>query len=255
MFISCAFWLNLLRPAAHCVAHLPGMEWAPLPSSDIVQIGATAVLALVAFIAPYSVWLWRRKYLSPRLHASFELKEPMARLSSRSKDGRPTGIDVYDFHFVLVNRGRSPALNTVAEVVEFWYENQEGRFVRHDQFLPVYLRYYDTESVDIHPHRPYYWNIGEIPSPKHQKKWRKGAVYDAPGKRGRGHRLFLDLHKPPHYQVNALLRGTYGLVTTLYSENADPVTIRLRIEWTGNWRATTAEMLNEVRIAQVGSFS
>src|SRR3990172_2042636 len=233
---------------------MPQVDWTPLTTANVVQIGTTAFLALIAFVAPYLVWRLQREYLAPRLRASYDHKEPMARLSSRSVNGRPTRNNVYDFHFLLRNVGETPAKNVVAEIVEFWYEREAGVLIKLDQFLPVYLRYQQTESVDIHPKRPYYWNIGDIHPSEVQQTWDKATIFDAPGKRGPGQRFRLDLYGAPHNQTNALLAGEYGLKIVLYSENAKPAEIRLLIKWSGKWRATAENLLNEMVIEQVRSF-
>ena len=179
----------------------------------------------------------------------------MARLSSRSMDGQPTGEKVYDFHFLVRNSGRSPAKKVVAEIVEFWYVGMSGHLIALEEFLPVYLRYHRTEYVDVHPQRPYYWNIGQIPSRKLQNLWNKESLYDAPGTSARGLRFMLDLHSAPHNQTNVLAQGTFGIVVMLYSENAKPSKLCLRIEWSGRWSATAEQMFSEIRLKQVDSFA
>ena len=228
-------------------------QWPEFSTVESLQLCASLLLVLAAFIAPYSVWLRRRRYLAPKLTALYEHSEPMARLSSRSVNGKPTGLKIYDFHFLVTNVGRSPACKVVAEIVEFWYPDSSGKLVRMETFLPVYLRYHRTEQVDIHPERPYYWNIGYIPPRSVQNSLDKNSVYDAPGTSGRGLRFILDLYKPPHNQPNVLLRGSYGLKISLYSENAKPTHLHLEINWSGQWRATTEHMLGQIRIAQVKS--
>lgn len=233
--------------------HVRVFHRTPLTTSEAVTIGTTLLLAVVAFIAPYVVWRLQRRHLAPRLRVSYDHSEPMARLSSRSVGGRPTGTRVFDFHFLVRNLGRTPARNVVAEIVEFWYDH-DGLLVRLKEFLPVYLRYHQTEYVDIHPQRPYYWNIGSIPSREIQRGWDRRTLDDAPGKAGRGLRFALDLLNAPHNQTNVLLTGTYGIMVVLYSENAKPEVIRLRIEWSGRWRASATAMSKEIVITQVDSF-
>lgn len=230
------------------------INWPDISTIEFLQLCGTLLLVLAAFIAPYTVWLRRRKYLAPKLVAAYEHIEPMARLSSWSAGGKPTGMKVYDFHFLVKNVGRSPAHKAVAEIVEFWYPDSSGELVRMKEFLPVYLRYHQDEQVDIHPVRPYYWNIGNIPQRSFQKTIDKNSIYDVPGTSGRGLRFILDLHNPPHNQPNVLLRGKYGLKITLYSENARSIDLYLEINWTGQWRARTDKMLEQIRIAQVKSF-
>jgi hypothetical protein len=230
------------------------VEWTPLSTAEIVQISATCLLAIVAFLAPYVIFRLQRTYLAPRLQASYRHEQPMARRSSRTVQGRGAGPVVFDFHFELKNTGRTPARNVVAEIVEFWHEAEPGKLVKLDEFMPVYLRYHQTEFVDVHPERPYYWNIGDIYPHRLQRTWNKGSVYDAPGKQGNGLRFRLDLYSAPHNQVNALLKGTYGLKIALYSENAKPEIIHLRLTWSGKWRASLQDMLSEIIMQEAKPF-
>lgn len=230
------------------------VEWTPLSTAEVVQISATCLLAIVAFVAPYVVWRLQRRHLAPKLRASYLHKEPMARLSSRTVQGPGAGPAVFDFHFEVRNTGKTPATNVVAEIIEFWHEGAPGKLVKLDEFMPVYLRYLQTEFIDVHPQRPYYWNIGDIYPRRLQQTWNKGALYDAPGKRGTGLRFRLDLHSAPHNQVNVLLKGTYGLKIALYSENAKPELLYLRLTWSGRWRATLQKMLSEIVVQEVRSF-
>jgi hypothetical protein len=230
------------------------IEWTPLSTREVIQISTTCLLAIIAFVAPYAVWRLQRRHLAPKLRASYTHAEPTARLSSRTVQGRAAGPLVYDFHFKVTNTGRTPAKNTVAEIVEFWHEAQPGKLSQLQTFMPVYLRYHQTEFVDVHPQRPYYWNIGDIYDASFQGTWTRGSLYDAPGKARRGLRFRLDLHSAPHNQVNVLLKGTYGLKIVLYSEDAKPEIIRLKITWSGKWRASLDGMLKQIVIQEVKSF-
>ncbi len=179
----------------------------------------------------------------------------MARKSSRmlnTSSGRvPLGEPLYDFHFHLRNTGRSTAESVTATIVEFWYEDQSGDLVQLGGFLPVPLRYLKSEIVDIHPKRPYYWNVGYLPSRRALKKLPMPPRFDAPGKQSSGLAFWLDLEGAPWYQVNALASGTYGIKIMLHSKNAAAEPIYLKISWTGRWRSTEASMFKQIRIEQV----
>ena len=222
-------------------------------TADLVLLISTGVLALVAFAAPYVTSKLWRKFLSPKLKLSYEYKEPMARLSSRTKmDGSPTGEPVYDFHFLVENHGRSPAECAVAVVTEFWYDDPFGKLVKFEAFMPVPLRYDGRgEFVDVYPHRPYYWNIGFVYSPNLQAEWDEAAVFDAPERAGGGLRFGLDLHKPPYYQVNRPSKGHYRIKVVVYSKNAEPAEILLEIIWLGEWKETKEEMFKQIKIREV----
>jgi hypothetical protein len=229
----------------------------PITTADLVLIFTTIVLAAAAFIAPYWVSRKREEEKAPKLVASYDHKEPMARRSARSiKRGRQP---VYDFHFLLENNGRSPARKAVAEIVEFRYDDGSGKLLKLKEFMPVPLRYHLTEFVDVYPERPYYWNIGSI-FPEEVQKSREGKtfynayLYDVPGKEGDGLRFELDLWKPPHEQVNVFLEGRYGIKVVIYSENADPAEILLHTKWSGKWKSNEDKMLDQIKIKQVQSF-
>jgi hypothetical protein len=218
------------------------------------------IIIITAFIAPYVIFLMVRCYLTPKLTAHYEHKEPMARRSSRSINKKPTGWRVYDFHFLVENEGRSKAEKVAAVVVEFWTDGGSGKLVKSEDFLPVPLRYTsedgkDIEAVDVHPSRPYYWNIGDIYPPYAQEDWVKEVIFDDLGKEIEGHLFRLDLYKPPYNQAQALQKGTYGIKVVLYSENAKPAEILLTIRWSGNWTPKEREMLEKkIKIEKVQSF-
>lgn len=153
------------------------------------------------------------------------------------------------------NEGRSEAEKVVAVVVEFWSDDGSNRLLHREDFLPVPLRYAYTEFVDVHPNRPYYWNIGEIQSPNLQEKWKQGTFFDAPGKDGDGLRFRLDLDSRPCHQTDVLLEGKYGIKVVLYSKNSKPAEILLEIDWTGIWRSSERSMLQQIEINQVESFA
>lgn len=231
-----------------------------LTTSDLVLIFTTIILVGAAFGAPYALFRLRRKFLAPKLVASYDHVEPMARRSSRSINKKPTGWCVYDFHFLVKNEGRSKAEKVAAVVVEFWSESGSGKLVKREDFLPVPLRYTsedskDIEAVDVHPSRPYYWNIGDIYPPYAQEDWVKEVIFDDLGKEIEGQLFRLDLYKPPYNQAQALPEGTYGIKVVLYSENAKSAEILLTIRWSGNWKPEEREMLEkEIKIEKVRSF-
>lgn len=215
-----------------------------LTTADLVLIGL-----LVAAIFGF---LFQRKYEAPKIVASYDHKEPMARRSARSDKSHPVGVPVYDFHFLVKNTGRSPARKVVSVIVEFWHEDDSGALIKKEDFLPVPLRYaHETvnskpvpvESVDVHPDRPYYWNIGTIPSEQAQEIWwPEETLYSVRGKERRGLPFVLDLYRPPHNQVNALYEGKHRIKVVLYSENSKPAEIVLEINWTGVWKDKEEEM-------------
>ena len=178
----------------------------------------------------------------------------MARKSSRTLSTGPLGEPVYDFHFHVRNTGKTAAERVTATIVEFWYEDSSKGFVPMVEFLPVLLRYAESETVDIHPERPYYWNVGYLPSRKALQKLPMPPRFDAPGKPSGGLAFWLDLYRPPWDQVNALAKGTYGLKVILHSKNAQAESILLKVDWTGKWRSTEVNMLEQIRIEQVHSF-
>lgn len=230
----------------------------PITTADVVLLVTTIILAGAAFLAPYLVSRIREEEKAPKLVASYDHKEPMARRSSRTIGGRPAGWDVYDFHFLVKNEGESKAEKTAAIIVEYRKDDGSGKLVKREDFLPVPLRYTtednkDIEFVDVHPNRPYYWNIGYVYPKKQQKSWFTEYLYDEPLDEVEGLLFRLDLYRPPYYQAQVLPKGTYGIKVVIYSENAKPAEILLKIEWSGTW-AKEDQMFDEIKITQVGSF-
>jgi len=231
----------------------PCFDLGPIETSDLTTI----ILSVIALFAPLGLFLFYQKYGAPKLKATYQHREPMARLSSRSgRRGRASGVPIYDFHFLVENSGRRPAEMAVAVVTEFWYDGPSGKLVKMEDFMPVPLRYDASgDKVDVYPHRQYYWNIGCIPSPRLQAVWDRAKVFNAPGKENGGLRFALDLYGAPYYQVNKPSKGEYGIRVALYSKNAKPAEIRLKVCWTGEWKDTAKEMFEQIKIQKVERFS
>jgi hypothetical protein len=228
-----------------------------LSGSDWVLICTTAILAIVAFTAPFVVWRQQRKYLAPKLNVSYLHDQPMSRLSSRSVDGQPIGEPFFDFHFQVLNEGRSPAKRVEAVIEELWIYDASGKPVKQREFWPVNLRYdpHTPRYVDINPKRPYFWNIGNIPSANIQAGQLRDSFIDVYENASDELRFVLDTLGGPFYQANAFLPGTYGIKIALYSENASKAVLLLKIFWSGEWRDTEEEMFRQIVIEEVAAFS
>jgi hypothetical protein len=223
--------------------------------SDCIEIVSTLVLTIVAFLAPFEAWRRRRRFLAPILNPTYVHEGPMARLSSRAVGGRPTDEPFYDFHFRLINEGRTPARRVEAILDQLWLYDASGAPIQQENFWPVNLRY-DPETqryLDVNPEREYYWNIGNIPSVNWQAGWRKSYI-DVRETDSDVLRFVLDIISGPFHQANVLLPGTYGIRISLFSENANRAEILLRIVWSGEWRDEPEEMFREIVIQQVDEF-
>lgn len=234
----------------------------PITTADVVLLVSTVILAGAAFLAPYWVSRRREKELAPKLVAVYKHEEPIARRSAISFRRRPDKFPVYDLHFLVRNTGRSPARKVVAVVVEFWHEDS-GVLIKKEDFMPVPLRYASeviasnevhsvpVEFVDVHPGRPYYWNIGRILSKGVWKKlWSKDSHFGVSGNEPVDMPFLLDLYNPPYDQVDAFPKGVYGIKVVLYLENVKPPEILLVFEWNEEWKDIENEMLEQIKIKQ-----
>jgi len=215
------------------------------------------VLVITAFVAPYVVFLLRRNYLAPKLVVSYIHAPPMCRRSSRRFNEAPDLREpFFDFHFQVVNEGRTPARQVEAVVEEFWFHDASGRPKKQEDFFPVNLRFDsdDPRFTVITPKRQILWNIGFIPSTFIQERLDEDHIHDAPGANRDGPRFLLDIHRGPFFQINALKPGSYFIKVSLYSENDIRAEIILKIDWTGTWKDTEEEMFREIVITQVQSF-
>lgn len=192
---------------------------------------AVVISVITAFSAPYVVFLLRRKYLAPKLEASYIHEPPMCRRSSRHFEEAPNLKEpFFDFHFQVVNEGRSPARQVEAVIEEIWFHDASGMPKKQEDFFPVNLRF-DPDNprfTVITPKRPILWNIGSIPSKFIQERLDDDAINDAPGAKGEGFRFILDIYRSPHFQTNAFKPGAYGIKVSLYSENDVRAEILLR---------------------------
>ncbi len=216
------------------------------------------VLVITAFVAPYVVWLLQRKYLAPKLKISYIHDQPMSRRSSRYFKQEPDLKEpVFDFHFQVVNEGKSTARKVEAVIMELWFHDASGKPKKQEDFFPVNLRFdpKNPRYIDITPKRPILWNVGNIPSKHIQERLDEDSIYDAPGTKSDGLRFLLDLYRSPFFQTNAFKPGSYGIKVSLYSENDYQAEILLKIDWSGNWRDTEEEMFREIVITQVQSIT
>ena len=62
----------------------------------------------------------------------------------------------------MIDFGKTLAKTVVVEAVEFWHELDDGRLVKPEPSLPLYLKYHQVESTDLHSERSYYSNLGEV---------------------------------------------------------------------------------------------
>lgn len=193
----------------------------------------------------------------PRIDITYIHEPPLARLSGRvNQAGQPLG-DFFDFHIRIENRSRWRQARRVEAVLEaMWIYDSAGNPIRVDDFLSIRLRYDNegTEFVEINPHRHIMWNLGYLPNPTMQQQWLAVPQYvDTPGATGTAYRFYLDVADFPFHQPNRFVPGTYGILVSVYAENARRVDQHFEITWTGNWQTDVRIAVREIVITPVDS--
>ena len=193
-----------------------------------------------------------RKRKTPKVKVVYRHEPPMARLSGRTdKGGNPLG-DFFDFHIRIENRSKYQHAERVEAVLEgMWVEDGSGDLVLIDDFFPVRLRYDSerTKFIEINPQRHELWNLGYLPNPiEQQNRLSRSHYVDVAGPPSTDDRFYLDVADFPFHQPNRFVPGRYGILVSVYAENAEKVDQHFEITWTGTWEPEIQDVVNEIII-------
>ena len=224
--------------------------------SDIILVCTSLFLGAVALAVALLPQALDRVIFPPRLHIDFKQEVPLCRLTfwRAGASGRRRG-PVYAFHLEISNTGRSTARRCEVVLEGIWRYDASGKPQRVPDFHPVNVRYGGpgTHFLNLNPGRHLPWNLGHISSAAYQKDYEQKILWDLPGAPSKGLRFLLDLLEYPNGIPNCLAPGNYALSLSLYSENASPRRLNLKIAWSGRWKKTEALMFQEIVISKLDS--
>lgn len=224
--------------------------------TDTIQVWSTIVLGAAAIFGPVLAELIQRRILAPRLKLTYEQRVPFYHKTWWRSDVDPEISEpAHYFKFRLENNGRSQARRCEVVLEGLWLYDVADRPTRHVDFSPQNLGIGSTGLIDINPERRVDVTIGRISSLAHQLREERGpAVVDVPGTHNRDDlRFIFSLTNYPYSQPSCLVRGRYGVKFAVYSENAPRVERYYRIDWSGEWRDSEAEMLRSFVLTPISS--
>lgn len=227
----------------HCVSPSTSL-------SDYVQIGATLLLAAVAFLAPYWIEKWKSKYFAPKLSIKFRHTPPYCH---KTVMGASRQYPVYYFRFAVVNSGRRQADDCEAILEKIWRKDGAGNFNKIEDWTPVHLKWSGPWGDDrqfystIYPgERKVFCDIGRI----HPQNQQPLSVYRGiTDEEQRTNKFFFELPLRYYSQWDCLTPGRYKIEVAVYGKNANRVNRRFNINWSGKWGDTDSKMFSELVIS------
>jgi len=195
--------------------------------SDWIFIICTLILAIIALFGPYINEIWKRKSLAPNLKINF-YKESAFIVSSLQEDS-------FSIFFEVKNNGNSEAKNCTAIIEEFWFENEDGNFIKNEKYFPAKLLASDSPIINILPKASNFFKLFLIFKTDQDKI-----------------NLRIDIERliERNQGANILkLPFTYlKIKIVIYSENAKKCVQQIKINSPGIWRKDIKQVLQEVQI-------
>lgn len=217
-----------------------------MTTNEWIQTISTIVLAATAFAAPYIIEKWKFTYQSPKLNIKFKLKPPYCHLTQMR--GENIDSPVYYFRFLVENIGKSQADDCEVFLEELYKQNSAGEMIKIENFTSVNLKWSgmrDGFKRTLQPGRQMFCDIGRIQEPRYNYI----SVYRAITPTQQEQLKFVfELPEKYYSQWDCLLKGTYKLLVSIYSKNANKITHEFKISWSGEWKNSEEEMFNELVI-------
>jgi len=220
--------------------------------ADKVLIASTLFLGAVAIFGPAYADRFKAWLLRPVLVLEFRQSPPdchltdaVLALSPSQKSKEPFFI----YRFRVTNKGKTQARKCEALVEGLATADAAGQFQLYPKYTPVRLIWGSgfEEFVDINPDRHFFCDLLSIPSVAFQRVHRDlfGAYVDPQYSPSFDLGLVLSVRAAFFSQPNRLPPGRYRIDITIYSENADKVSMQLFISWSGVWKPVENEMFRE----------
>ncbi len=228
-------------------------EMDTLSTSELVLIGTTLFLGVIALTVPYLSELIKRKLFAPELVFYFEEAPPWCH-RTRIKGaiaGMQIDEPVFYFRFQVANEGRSQARKCEAVLENLSIADAAGNFGEDTNYTPVNLIWGSSygEFVEINPGRRFFCDLLHIPSQKYQDLAKQRDFYVKPAEsEDFDVGAILNVKAAFYAQPNRLPEGKYRIDVAIYSENADVARKRFHVSWSGKWKDTEASMFKELVI-------
>jgi len=196
----------------------------------LVALGTVGMTLIIVYIEVIKSWIQK-----PEIKIEFANEPPYCHPDKGKK-----GSKIYWCHFAIFNNGRSQAddCEAVLERVWDWNNKKENSEQKERKFIPSNLkwsaedRHEDFERAcfkTIYPGgRRYFCDIARVEE--------------------KGNKFNFELARPLKSQNNSLLRGKHKIQISIYSKNGVKVTKKFVIDWCGEWKETSPEMQECLKI-------
>ena len=138
-----------------------------------------------------------------------------------------------------------------------WKEDDAKKLHKWENFLPVNLKWSGenpTKNFEracfktIYPGgRRIFCDIGHICHPKHQAASTYRGITEEERQKNK---FFFELPQKFFYQWDCLIPGKYQIQISVYSKNAEKITGKFKISWSGEWRDSEEEMFREIVVSK-----
>lgn len=229
-----------------------------LSVADIVLIASTLFLAAVAIFGPAYAESFKAWLLRPVLDVEFRQTAPdchLAKAILALSPSQKSWASLYVYRLRVTNRGKTQARKCEVVIEGLATADDTGAFQSYSKYTPVGLNWGSgsEDFVDINPDRHFFCDLLTIPNAPYQRVQRDmyGAYVDPEYSPAFDLGVILTVRAAFLSQPNRLPPGKHRIDIAVYSENADKVTKRLYVTWSGVWRMVENEMFRECVVSDV----
>jgi|GEM_PF-299238 hypothetical protein len=149
--------------------------------------------------------------------------------------------------FGVENKGKIKAEQCKTVLEKIWKENSVGKS-EELELSPVPLKCSGTQDSiysTIQPSEEVIYDIGHVNHPGHEGLSEYRAISEDQKKQNK---FFFELPRKPYSQWDCLVPGKYKIQISVYSDNAEKLTRKFEIVWSGVWKDKEPDMFKELVI-------
>ena len=221
--------------------------------SDWILIVSIIALASAAFLAPYVIERWKYGFYAPKLDFDFKFESPYCHLTTMRIREKQVSSPVYYFLFSVCNSGKRQADDCEAVLERVWEEDSAGNLHEWKNFLAVNLIWAFGDPPKgilktIYPGRRLFCNIGHINHPKYKAESAYRGISEEEKQKNK---FFFEVLERPYLQWDCLIPAKYQIEISVYSKNAQKITTRFKISWSGEWKDTEERMFKQIVVSLI----
>ncbi|PJA14428.1 hypothetical protein COX64_02120 [Candidatus Dojkabacteria bacterium CG_4_10_14_0_2_um_filter_Dojkabacteria_WS6_41_15] len=214
--------------------------------SDWIQVSIGVIALLVAFIGPLMSEYYKYNFRSPKLKIDFKHSNPFCHKTVTTKS-----YQVYYFRFAVKNEGKVAAEDCTVFLEGISKKDSSGEYIEERVFTPVVLNWsakHDSErrALTIQSGNLFFADIGYIVDPS---TFHYESIFIGYSPEDKKQINFVFSGENSLFsQKDCLTPGDYNLKICVYSKNANPVPLELKLSWSGQWKENTDEMFQHIVI-------